>query len=521
MHENRICPRCMRRKGEGESICAMCGFDEAAYRCPPDHLPPGTVLDGKYMIGASVGEGGFGITYIALDIHLETVMAVKELFLRHICSRGRDLQVSCRMKDRALMEEQKDAFLREARVLAMLREQGVKGTVGVRDHFEENGTAYIVMEYLDGVTLQEYVKRNGPMTYEETMALLSPVLGALVRIQQFGVVHRDVSPENIMILRDGSGVLMDFGAAVPLREEGAAAFKSGYAPPEQCRAGGDTGPWTDVYAFAATVCFGMSGAAPADALLRISGEAPDPLDALPCRLSKRARETLSRALEPDPGRRFASADEFAAALPSRTASGPRLSAVICAGMAAAGILMYFLLSVSGPSADAQPAAQESAAGEGLPETGELPGAGDLCSGLDGEWYIVSAGGEDINWCVSRSEDRIIVWENVWDDYAVFDLETVPGESTLFRIRPAQDPARCLSLDPETGLLGLGDPDDSPWQMFRIRSCGEGTVLIHGHDETTAGLAGGDAGEGSPLIFAPYDTFPDEREAQWKLVPADG
>ena len=531
MLKERICPGCMRRKAQGEDTCSVCGFTASSYAAPKHHLPPGTVLAGKYLIGRSVGEGGFGITYIAMDIRLETVLAVKELFPRQICSREEDLRVSCGMKDRDLMEQLRAGFLREARVLAMLDGQDVQGTVTVRDHFEENRTAYIVMEYLCGMTLQEYVKKNGPLTWNRTMDLLSPVLSALVKIQQFGLVHRDVSPENIMVLPDGRAVLMDFGAAALPGQVWPEAYKKGYAPPEQCRAGGRTGPWTDVYSFAATVCFCLSAIKPEDSLDRAEGEAPGPAAGLRGKMSGREYAVLCKALETDPARRWASAEELACALPARMPAGGRIAGPLCALLAAAGIMAFFFLSISSGGGSVP---ENSFAGEQAGTTGETaapggqnapadgqpaPEAGSLITGLSGDWHIAWAGEETMNWCVSREEEKIIVWEDVWDSYAVFTLAPAGEDGALYRLIPKAGPDRCVVLDPESGLIGLGEPGGDPWQLFRIRSCGDDTVIIHGHDETAAGLEAGADSEGSLVRFAPYDTFTEEGAARWRLLRA--
>ena len=146
----------------------------------------------------------------------------------------------------------------------MFNEGDNEGIVNVKEYFEENNTAYIVMEYLDGTTLRNKVKQQ-TFTFEETKKIMEPICHALTKIHQFGVVHLDVSPDNIMMLNDGSAKLLDFGGARSLYTDDDADFicyKVGYAPPEQYMRNGKIGQWTDVYAVAATMYFCMTGKKP-------------------------------------------------------------------------------------------------------------------------------------------------------------------------------------------------------------------------------------------------------------------
>ena len=141
----------------------------------------------------------------------------------------------------------------------MSRMESNSGIVTVHDYFEENNTAYIIMEYVDGCTMKEYIKANGPMECSKVLHLMKPVMEALENIHSKNMIHRDVSPDNIMIRSDGQLKLIDFGAARIMQEDEEKSFtvmlKRGYTPEEQYRTKGEQGPWTDVYALCATMYY--------------------------------------------------------------------------------------------------------------------------------------------------------------------------------------------------------------------------------------------------------------------------
>lgn len=344
MDFKKICYRCMREKSSVNGVCEHCGFDNAKYQCPESHLQPLTPLNGKYLLGAALGSGGFGITYIAYDTHLQVVVAIKELFLHRISQREQSKTISVLPKDRDCFEENKKRFLNEARILAMFNEKDNEGVVIVKDHFEENNTAYIVMEYLAGATLKRKVGRK-KMALKEVDELMAPICHALIKIHQFGVVHLDVSPDNIMILGSGRAKLLDFGGAKTLgvkQENDIVAFKRGYAPPEQYMENGKIGQWTDVYATAATIYFCLSGKKPIDAMERKAGAELEPLSKMGIKIPKGVEKALMKALEIEPGRRYQTMEEFWNDFHSPK-GGNRKAAVIGAVLVAAlGVGGYFV-----------------------------------------------------------------------------------------------------------------------------------------------------------------------------------
>lgn len=266
-----LCYNCMREKGAA-AVCPHCGAQEKAVQ-EPHHIRPGTVIGNRYTLGNVIGEGGFGITYIALENTLGITVAIKEYYPFGYCNRNTTASnsVSVVSADKQqIFEKGRSRFLNEAKTLAKF--QVDPGVVNVIDFLQENNTAYIVMEYLDGITLREYLKQNGNLTPEQAVTMLLPAMRALVKIHNDGIIHRDISPDNIMMLRDGSLKLMDFGAARDYDGDNRSMsimLKQGYAPAEQYRRNGKQGPWTDVYGMCATIYRCITGVAPVDSIDRI------------------------------------------------------------------------------------------------------------------------------------------------------------------------------------------------------------------------------------------------------------
>ena len=271
MEQNR-CPGCMEIKNGGV-VCEHCGYDERK-KNEPHQLQIGTVLLlGKYLVGRALGQGGFGITYLGWNRYLDTKVAIKEYYPSAFVERNTGYNTAVACKTTQLEEfyaENRMRFLREAKTLAKL--QSVPQIVSILDFFEMNNTAYIVMEYLQGCDLRSYVrKRGGKLTPTETFNIMRPVMAALVKVHEAGLVHRDISPDNIMLQHDGSVKLMDFGAVRNVNNPGVdkeltqatqAIVKHGFAPIEQYSERGSIGPWTDEYALCATMYYCMTGRVP-------------------------------------------------------------------------------------------------------------------------------------------------------------------------------------------------------------------------------------------------------------------
>ena len=238
------------------------------------YLKKETKLNGRYIITSVLGEGGFGITYYGVDDLFGNEVAIKEFFPQGIVTRNNEytdnVTVTYAKQDEAFLAGKK-RFIGEARVMAKFN--GDQGIVNVTDFFEANNTAYIVMEYLDGITLKEYLKGNRQIPVDELMGLLAPLLESLDDVHQSGLIHRDISPDNIMVLKDGSVKLMDFGAARDYTEFGekslSIVLKPGYAPAEQYQSRGVQGPWTDIYALSATIYKCITGITPEESMQRV------------------------------------------------------------------------------------------------------------------------------------------------------------------------------------------------------------------------------------------------------------
>ena len=266
----KYCMKCMMPMGE-EDQCLHCGHQGETV-VAPHRLAPGTILNNRYLIGLAIGQGGFGITYMGRDLTLDMRVAVKEYYPNGYTNRNSEVTSAITIADKEqadFIESGKKKFLTEARALAQFHAE--QGVVEVRDFFEENKTAYIVMEYLDGQDLRK-VLRKRLFTADEIFALMRPVMDALVKVHEVGIVHRDISPDNIMLLKNGSVKLMDFGAARILdlsdQKSISVVLKAGYAPEEQYRPKGKQGPWTDIYALCATMYKCITGITPDDALER-------------------------------------------------------------------------------------------------------------------------------------------------------------------------------------------------------------------------------------------------------------
>lgn len=276
MDLKKICLGCMREKPQASGKCPYCGFDTKTYEYNNRWLPLEHILAGKYLLGRVIGEGGFGITYIGWDLNMEVRVAIKEYFPVGLASR--EIRGTSQYTISSLTGERKqnyrhglEKFAAEARSLAKFYH--LEGIVAVKDFFFENETAYMVMEYVDGMTLKEYLKKHGERLDEkEALRIFQPVIRSLEVVHQENVIHRDISPDNIMITRSGESKLIDFGAARMSCNDQNHTFtiilKHGYAPPEQYQSKGQQGPWTDVYAVCATLYRAMTGQLPPNAMDR-------------------------------------------------------------------------------------------------------------------------------------------------------------------------------------------------------------------------------------------------------------
>lgn len=284
-----------------EYPCSKCGFDPRQAGNAEYALPVETILAGKYLVGRVLGQGGFGITYIGLDLALERKVAIKEYYPSGQVSRQpgtQKLTWYTSESARFAQESGMEMFLKEARKMAKVED--ISGIVKVKDLFRENGTAYIVMDFVEGETLKNRLKQTGPMSWKQAKEIFRPAIQTMEKVHQAGPIHRDISPDNLMLTPTGDVKILDLGAAKDLNiNSGASSMqvaKSGFSPLEQYVHRGSSGPWTDVYAMAATIYYAITGTLPPNAIDRLSCDTlswTEPkLELLPAA----ARDALQKAL---------------------------------------------------------------------------------------------------------------------------------------------------------------------------------------------------------------------------------
>lgn len=269
------CPNCMQLLPENNEICPFCEFNINEYEEKTICLKPFTILQNKYMIGRVIGIGGFGITYLGWDINLQTYIAIKEYFPGTLASRDTstsETTVSPNEASKDIYDKGLKRYVEEAQNLSRFYQ--LQGIVSVKDFFYENGTGYIVMEYINGVNLKEYMRDAGGKLPERTvLALMKPIFESLHQMHKSGLVHRDISPDNIMVDKENKIKLIDFGSARGQSAETDKTYtvilKHGYAPSEQYYAKGNQGPWTDIYSLCATMYKMITGQVPPNSVERM------------------------------------------------------------------------------------------------------------------------------------------------------------------------------------------------------------------------------------------------------------
>ncbi len=272
----KMCINCLLMIDDQQMTCPHCGYAEGQNPMDYCHLPPRTRLaNNRYIIGRPLGSGGFGVTYIAWDTTLDRRVAIKEYMPGEMAQRpAGTFNVLVNQSSNNYFLEGKRSFMQESIRLAQLG--SIPGVVEIYDWFEDNCTAYIVMEYLEGETLLTRLEREEKISPEECVNIITPVLTALERIHAAGLIHRDIAPDNIMLCRDGRVVLIDFGAARHMTTRHSRSLSSilkiGYAPPEQYHSRSQQGSWTDVYAVGATMYHALTGVIPPDAYTRATND---------------------------------------------------------------------------------------------------------------------------------------------------------------------------------------------------------------------------------------------------------
>lgn len=278
-------------------------------------LRKGTRLIGRYTIERVLGQGGFGITYLGIDELHEKKVAIKEFFPQGIVTRNIEYEDAVTVTfvgEKDNYNKGKEKFLKEARIMARFSKD--EGIVKAQDFFEINNTAYIVMEYLEGITLKQYLRENERIEPEELLELFVPLIESLDEIHSQGLIHRDISPDNIMVLLGGKIKLMDFGAARDYTDFGEKSLslilKPGYAPPEQYQTHGVQGPWTDIYALCATMYKCLTGENPPDAIERVMDDNLKEISEFGIPVSKQMEETIIKGMSISARNRYQNIEEF-------------------------------------------------------------------------------------------------------------------------------------------------------------------------------------------------------------------
>ncbi len=325
---NMLCMGCMEKLEQAGCPCKKCGFDVRRYQRPENSLPLYEIVNGKYLIGRVIGIGGFGITYIAWDFYQGKRVCVKEYFPREIAVRNfhghtyseqisisvnYSVETGTQNPDRMQSAYRKglESYIKEAENLS--KYYLMPGIVSIRDFFYGNNTAYIVMEYIDGIDMKRYAKlRGGRMMPEEVFALLKDVLKALDVIHKDNIIHRDISPDNIMLTNKLQAILIDFGAA---RDYGngknaPVLLKHGYAPVEQYKRGAQQGPWTDVYSMCASIYYLLTGHRLPPSVKRMECDTVKGLRAMGIPVSEKQDYVIWRGLQIKPEQRYQSMAEL-------------------------------------------------------------------------------------------------------------------------------------------------------------------------------------------------------------------
>ena len=322
MAERKIfCYNCFQEKPEGAGPCPHCGFDlEENEKKFPVALRAGTVLNGRYIVGRVLGQGGFGITYLALDTQLNAKVAIKEFMPGEIATRqGTTVSVMMDTKSEEFAYGA-ERFQEEARTLAKFI--GNPNIAAVTSYFDENDTSYFVMDYIEGISFKTYIANHGgKISVEETLNVMIPVLRALTAVHAEGFIHRDVTPDNIYITKDGMVKLLDFGSArYSIGDKSKSLdviLKVGYAPKEQYIRRSRQGPFTDVYSCAACFYAAITGFLPPESLERLDSDTLVPISQTGIEIPEYLDKAILKGLAVQPEDRFQSAAEFLEAIESQ------------------------------------------------------------------------------------------------------------------------------------------------------------------------------------------------------------
>ena len=313
-NNRNICLNCFGDLNS-DRVCSACGKKADDAPNAPHQLAKRSLLKKRYLIDRAIGEGGFGITYSAWDTMTGKHVAIKEYYPSGYVSRDpRSSQIIINTKqNHAATNRGLKRFIDEAQHLSSVN--NLDGIVSVYDFFSANNTAYIVMEYLDGISLKRYVRRKGKLDATTALTILKPVILSLDAVHKTGLIHRDVSPDNILITKTNEVKLIDFGASKEANPDGQSVsivLKQGFAPEEQYRLHGEQGPWTDIYALGVTIYYCITGQLPPESIQRMYDDTIIPPSELGAKITASQERALMKALAVFAKDRYRSMAEFAA-----------------------------------------------------------------------------------------------------------------------------------------------------------------------------------------------------------------
>ena len=308
---DKLCPGCLQHLENSSTTCPHCGYPEKRLTVK-DSLPVFSILAGKYLLGAPLGKGGFGITYIAMHLPDEKIVAIKEFFPANLAVRDTDNETVVPADDTKAVYYRTGmkSFSEEGRILYLLSDINIEHIVHVAEQIQANNTTYLVMEYVPGISLKKYMKQQQKLFSEqETLALMQPILIALQAMHQKGILHRDISPENLMLSPDNTLTLIDFGAARTFSRSDddnlTVILKRGYAPEEQYHSNSRQGPWTDLYAVCAVMYQMLTGILPQEASARAEEDHLTPISRIKgLSLNPSTCAALEKGLQMDPMERY-------------------------------------------------------------------------------------------------------------------------------------------------------------------------------------------------------------------------
>ena len=365
MAVEHLCLGCMSYLENPNAPCPNCGWLQTMKNTVSQLQPSYTLTNEnqteKYIIGRALGQGGFGISYLAWNANRGERVVVKEYFPATIVTRADEANVvPLNAKDSEQLKHGLDNFLKEA--YKMLEFSNEPNVVNVKNFFQANNTAYIVMEFIEGYTLKELIDNNGGrLPLEEVLNKLTPIADVLERMHKPKInaggqilrqplIHRDISPDNIMFTRNGIVKLLDFGAARSFEDNKTGIIRTGYSPPEQFITNDPKfiqGSWTDVYALAATIYHAITGQPPIDSISRLGSDSLVLPSSMGVKLEPFQEKALLKGLAPDYRKRYQTVEEFINSLRPSPASqlNDERNLIFSIVLSAIGGLMSFYLFI--------------------------------------------------------------------------------------------------------------------------------------------------------------------------------